>query len=78
MPCLINAIFPVGIASVICIEVPTNGAAMDFIYKYELLDTNILLTGGKFGIESALPAIIEYFLVPAIVFMLIRKKSKRL
>ena len=62
----------------IIIEPSANGTATDFIYKYELLDTNILLTGGKFGIESALPAIIGYLLVSAIAFMLIRKKSKRL
>ncbi len=62
----------------IIIEVPANGTATDFIYKYELLNTNILLTGGKFGIESALPAIIGYLLVSAIAFVLIGKTSKRL
>ena len=62
----------------IIIEAPGNEAAKDFIYKYELLDTNILLTGGRFGIESALPAIIGYLLVCAIAFMLIRKASKTL
>ena len=60
----------------IVIENSANKTSASFIYKYELFDTNVLLTGGKFGIESALPAIIGYLSVSAIAFALIRKTTK--
>lgn len=65
------------LGGVFIIEVPTNGITTNFLYRYELLNTNVLLTGGRFGIESALPAIIGYCLVSAIAFTLLKKQLRK-
>lgn len=63
------------LGGVLTIESPANGMPVDFLYRYELNSTNILLTGGRFGIESSLPAIMGYCVVSAIAFMLLKKQA---
>lgn len=64
------------IGGVFVVESPDNGLTANFFYRYELSGSNILLTGGRFGIESALPAIIGYCLVSIMALFLMKKKSK--
>ena len=46
------------------------------IYEYLLASDKFWITGGEFGIESALPSVIGYTIVAAIAFMMLRKKNK--
>ena len=39
--------------------------------------TNKLLTGGNFGVEAALPAIIGYMAVALLIGFLVKKESKK-
>ena len=50
-----------------------SGTVTNYLYKYELLSKNVWLTGGKFGVESALPAVVGYILVSLMALALIRK-----
>lgn len=62
------------LGGVFIIESPASGLTANFFYRYELSSSNILLTGGRFGIEAALPAITGYCLVSAIAFFLLIKR----
>lgn len=64
------------LGGIFIIESPDSGLKANFIYRYELLSTNVLLTGGSFGIESALPAIIGYCFVSVIAFILLKRNHK--
>lgn len=46
------------------------------IAEYLLASDKFWITGGEFGIESALPSVIGYTIVAAIAFMMLRKKNK--
>jgi len=46
------------------------------IYTYALSSNSMLLTGGEFGIEASLPAVIGYVLVIIIAWILQRRESK--
>jgi len=46
------------------------------LFRFKILNENFLWTGGKFGIETSLPAILGYFSV--ILFMILLKKNKKL
>ena len=46
------------------------------IADYLLASDKFWITGGEFGIESALPSVIGYTIVAAIAFMMLRKKNK--
>ncbi|MBP5553965.1 MAG: CPBP family intramembrane metalloprotease [Lachnospiraceae bacterium] len=46
------------------------------IYEYLLASDKFWITGGEFGIESALPSVVGYTIVAAIAFMMLRKKKK--
>ncbi|HIT85611.1 MAG TPA: CPBP family intramembrane metalloprotease [Candidatus Ornithomonoglobus intestinigallinarum] len=61
------------IGGVFVIEAPQYGTMASSFYCYELLSDSLLLTGGAFGIESALPAIIGYLLVSIIVLFSMKK-----
>ena len=65
------------LGGVFIVESPESGLTANFLYRYELSGSNIFLTGGRFGIESSLPAIIGYCLVSAMALRLLKKKSKR-
>lgn len=45
------------------------------IFKYRLTSESTLLTGGKFGIEASLPAVIGYGVVILIALLLLNKKG---
>ncbi len=62
------------LGGVLIVEVPANGITTNSLYRYELLSTNVLLTGGRFGIESAFPAIMGYCLVSAMALTLLKKQ----
>lgn len=64
------------IGGVFVIESPDNGLTADFFYRFELSSSNVLLTGGRFGIESALPAVTGYCLVSAMALFLMKKDIK--
>lgn len=65
------------IGGVFIIEAPASGLTANFFYRYELTGTNVLITGGRFGIESALPAIIGYCLVSVMAFVFLKKQSEK-
>lgn len=65
------------IGGVFIIENPADGITANCFYRYEILSDNILLTGGRFGIESALPAVIGYCLISAAAFILLMKRSDK-
>jgi membrane protease YdiL (CAAX protease family) len=46
------------------------------IYEYLLASDKFWITGGEFGIESALPSVIGYTIVAVIAFMMLRKKKE--
>ncbi len=46
------------------------------IAEYLLASDKFWITGGEFGIESALPSLIGYTIVAAIAFMMLRKMNK--
>lgn len=46
------------------------------IYEYLLASDKFWITGGEFGIESALPSVIGYTIVAVIAFMILRKKKE--
>ena len=48
----------------------------EHIADYLLASDKFWITGGEFGIESALPSVIGYTIVAAIAFMMLRKKNK--
>lgn len=62
---IIGSIFGVG-------EI-VNGQANNALIQYHLSSANQLLTGGNFGIEVSLPAIIVYILVS--IFLILPKKT---
>lgn len=45
------------------------------LFTYTLTSNSTLLTGGAFGIESSVPAIIGYFLVSVLAFIMIKKRT---
>lgn len=65
------------LGGVFIIESPADGLSVYYFYRYELHSSNILLTGGRFGIEAALPAVIGYCIVSAIAFILLMKQSDK-
>lgn len=64
------------IGSVFGIGDIVNGVENSSIIQYRLSTSNHLLTGGNFGIEVALPAIVAYVGVSVFLFILIRKEIK--
>lgn len=52
-----------------------NGASNDSFIIIPIKSTSKLLTGGNFGIEAALPAIVGYILVSLLIFCLIRPRN---
>ena len=62
------------IGGVFVIESPQYGIMASSFYRYDLLSNNLLLTGGAFGIESALPAIIGYLAVSAVAFLYLKRR----
>ncbi len=62
------------IGGVFVIEAPQYGTMASSFYRYDLSSDSLLLTGGAFGIESALPAIIGYLSVSVIVLFRMKKK----
>ena len=70
----VHAIWDAIIGQLIFItETADSGTVTNYLYKYELLSKNIWLTGGRFGVESALPAVVGYILVSLMALALIRK-----
>lgn len=55
------------IIGILCISPEKNSNS---IINYVLENNNVLITGGQFGIESALPAIVAYILVIMMTFVL--------
>ena len=55
------------------LEISTNPAAS--IFTYTLEPTSTLLTGGSFGIESSLPAVIGYLIVILLALVLQRRNT---
>lgn len=53
-----------------------NGSANTSLIRILPYNTDKLLTGGNFGVEAALPAIIGYSLAAAIVLLCYKKKEK--
>ena len=58
--------------------------AIDYVYFYMKLNLrnllyviNKLLTGGNFGVETALPAIIGYIAVALMIGFLVKKEFKK-
>lgn len=56
---IVGEIFQIGTAEF--------NASIDIVWKYTISSQNILLTGGRFGIEAAMPAIIGYWIVTILV-----------
>ena len=54
-----------------------NGMANDSYIIIPIQSTNKLLTGGNFGVEAALPAIIGYIIVALIIGFLVKEESKK-
>lgn len=52
------------------------GMSTDSIWQYKIAGSNLLLTGGAFGIEAALPAVVGYAAVSAAAIMFEKKKGK--
>ncbi|MBO6099993.1 MAG: CPBP family intramembrane metalloprotease [Spirochaetaceae bacterium] len=52
-----------------------NGEKNNSYIVIPVESTSTLLTGGNFGVEAALPAIIGYILVSVIVYMRIKKSD---
>lgn len=65
------------IGGIFVIEHPADGYTANCFYRYEILSDNILLTGGRFGIESALPAVIGYCIISAAAFILLMKQPDK-
>ncbi len=61
------------IGGIFVVETPEYGLSENCLYRYELATDNFLLTGGRFGIESALPAIAGYCVVSAAALIFIKK-----
>lgn len=53
-----------------------SGMGINSIYYYKLNGSNLLLTGGRYGIEIAFPAILGYLLV-SIIAVLGKKRNNR-
>lgn len=51
------------------------GMSIDSIWQYKISGSNMLLTGGQFGIEAAVPAVIGYIVVSFCAFMFGRKSK---
>lgn len=64
------------IGGVFIVESPASGLSENFFCRYELTQTSVFLTGGRFGIESALPAITGYCLVSIMAFALLKKDER--
>jgi len=64
------------IGNIFVIKAPKYNLSDSFIYKYELASNNLLLTGGRFGIESSLPAVIGYCLISIVILILLKKQKK--
>lgn len=64
---IIHTIWNTLILGILCVS-PEK--ASNSIINYVLDNNNILITGGQFGIESALPAIVAYILVIMMTFIL--------
>ena len=54
-----------------------NGMANDSYIIIPIQSTNKLLTGGNFGVEAALPAIIGYIIVALMIGFLVKKEFKK-
>ena len=54
-----------------------NGMANDSYLIIPIQSTNKLLTGGNFGVETALPAIIGYIAVALMIGFLVKKEFKK-
>ena len=54
-----------------------NGMGNDSYLIIPIQSTNKLLTGGNFGVEAALPAIIGYIIVALIIGFLVEKEFKK-
>ena len=54
-----------------------NGMTNDSYIIIPIQSTNKLLTGGNFGVEAALPAIIGYIAVALMIGFLVKKESKK-
>ena len=65
------------LGGILTIEAPGSGPTISCFYRYELFSANALLTGGRYGIESALPAIIGYWLVSAVAVILLSKSKEK-
>jgi len=59
---------------VLCIA--GNGNFNQAVFRYKLSSKNILLTGGSFGIEAGVPAVMVYFLFTCVVFFIYRGRKK--
>ncbi len=66
--CLWNIII---VGGILCIGNPANE---DAIYNYVIKSNSFILTGGEFGIESSLIALIGYIIVSVITFLFIKDK----
>ncbi len=64
------------IGGVFIIEAPQYGTSASFLYRYELSGGGLLLTGGRFGIESSLPAVVGYLLVSLYLIIRLARKKK--
>jgi len=64
------------IGNIFVIKAPEYNLSDSFIYKYELVSNSLLLTGGRFGIESALPPVIVYCLISVVILILLKKQKK--
>lgn len=59
------------------IQAPGCGVTEIYLYKYALTSTNVLLSGGAFGIESALPGILCYTGISIVLFLLLQKRKAK-
>lgn len=64
------------IGGILSIHASGSGVTEQALYEYQITSQNLFLTGGIYGIECSLPAMIGFVIVSAILLLL--KKGKRL
>lgn len=62
------------IGGILEIHAPGTGVTEMALYEYELASSNLFLTGGIYGIEASLPAMIGFVIISAVLLRLMKNR----
>lgn len=72
---LVHALWNVTIiGGILSIHAPGSGVTEMSLYEYELASSNLFLTGGIYGIECSLPAMIGFVIISAVLLWLMKNR----